>query len=588
MKARAWTRAALGASACLCACSSVPDKTACLGLARRIGDAPRVPIEEAGLEGGAAAPTGLRVMATSQDFEDSRNELSGPPEYVFVALPPEEDKTEREERTLVLPQGQYRVERLKVEEFTPPAAPAAAGDPSRDNPEWSLDLIDYRGALAALDEQRRRKGRPSIAELAPGHDGADPVVVGHPDTGYTFHRALGEFPFGPRQPGRSKARVMPADGYGFRDCTCSTFDLEAEGLIHGLRDPRHGTATSSLIVGQGTRTDPATVQVRGVAPGALLVPLRVATGVIIGEARGFQMAMAVRHAVLGANLNEGYDPARWSDECIRHAEGGRRGGNRGSLTARSAHVLSISMGGPPSIMKRALATLEKAMLMAERRGVIVVAAAGQGAESGVEKVLVKFIHGDGVVYPGAFDGVIGVAASNIHGLPWKATFRGDPVDVTAPGELVWNAKYKREDDGRLIEVVETGKGTSFSTAITAGVAALWLDYHGRAELERRFGTVAAIPSAFKYVLVRSGFDTPADLCGLAERSTLPYASLVCANKDQPWDSARFGMGHLDARKVLTAPLPTRDELCDFVKNGVGPAGRWKRRPEEAAFICPSS
>jgi thermitase len=381
--------------------------------------------------------------------------------------------------------------------------------------------------------------------------------------------------------------VRPAEGYGFRDCTCSTFDLEVEGLVHGLRDPRHGTATSSLIVGQGARTDPATVQVRGIAPGADLMPLRVATGVIIGEARGFQMAMAVRHAVLGATLNEGYDPARWSDECIRRAEGGRRGGARGSLTARPAQVLSISMGAPASIMGRALPTLEKAMLMAERRGVIVVAAAGQGAERGIEKIFVKFAHGDSVAYPGAFDGVIGVSASNIHGLPWKATFRGEPVDVSAPGELVWNAKYKPLDDGRLAEIVETGKGTSFSTAITAGVAALWVDYHGRAELARRFGTEAAIPSAFKYVLVRSGFNTPEELCALAERRALPYASLVCANKGQPWDTARFGAGHLDARKVLTAPLPTREELCGFVKNGLGPPGRWKRRPEEAAAICPA-
>jgi subtilisin family serine protease len=572
------------------ACGGGLRKTACLALARRIGDAPTQPGgPESALEASTAEPV-VKVVGTSNDFDDSLQE-SGPPEYLFVALPPELDEDEKQalaERSVPLRRGTFRIERLKVEEEMPETAPAPEGDPSLQNPQWSLDLIDYESALTALAEQRRRQGRPGLDELPPGNDGSDPVVVGHPDTGYTFHRALGEFPFGPRRPGRKPARVRVADGYGFRDCTCSAFDLEVEGLVHGLRDARHGTATSSLIVGAGARTDKDTIEVRGIAPGAELMPLRVATGVIIGEARAFQMAMAVRHASLAGALNPEYSQERWSDECVRHAEGCRRAGTNGSLTARAAQVLSISMGGPQSMMGRALPILEKAMLMAERRGVIVIAAAGQGAESGVEKIFVKFVHGDSVVYPGAFESVIGVGATNIHGLPWKAMFRGAPVDVSAPGELVWNAKSERQADQSLKEVVAPGKGTSFSTAITAGVAALWLDYHGRDALAQRYRTPAAIPSAFKYALVHGGFNTPAELCALAESRHLPYAGAVCANKATPWDASRFGVGQLDARKLLTTPLPTPEELCDFVRNGMGPDHRWRRKPEEAATICPAS
>jgi subtilisin family serine protease len=585
----AWLAAGLALAGI--ACGGGPPKTACLALARRIGDAPTQPggPESAPTEATSAEPE-IRVIGSPNDFDD-RVQESAPPEYLFVALPPELDEEAKQrlaERSVPLRRGRFKIERLKIEEETPEVAPAPKGDPALDHPQWSLDLIDYEGALQALAEQRRRQGRPTLDELAPGHDGADPVVVGHPDTGYTFHRALGEFSFGPRRPGREPARVRVADGYGFRDCSCSAFDLEVEGLAHGIRDPRHGTATSSLIVGVGKRTDKDTIEVRGIAPGAEVMPLRVATGVIIGEARAFQMAMAVRHASLLGPLNAEYSPERWSDECIRHAEGCRRAGPNGSLTARPAQVLSISMGGPPSMTGRALPILEKAMLMAERRGVIVVAAAGQGAESGVEKAFVKFVHGDSVVYPGAFESVIGVGATNIHGLPWKAMFRGAPVDVSAPGELVWNAKSERQQDDSLREVVAPGKGTSFSTAITAGVAALWLDYHGRAALAQRYRTEAAIPSAFKYALVHGGFDTPAELCALAESRGLPYADTVCANKATPWDSTRFGVGQLDARKLLTAPLPTPEELCDFVRNGVGPDHRWRRKPEEAATICPAS
>ena len=92
-------------------------------------------------------------------------------------------------------------------------------------------------------------------------------------------------------------------------------------------------------------------------------------------------------------------------------------------TARGAHVISISLGGPwPS------ATLRRAVEDAVSAGVIVLAAAGNH---------VRF-----VVFPAALEEVIAVAASTIRDEPWSGSSRGDAVDITAPGASVWRARSR--------------------------------------------------------------------------------------------------------------------------------------------------
>ena len=153
-----------------------------------------------------------------------------------------------------------------------------------------------------------------------------------------------------------------------------------------------------------------------------------------------------------------------------------------------------------------------------------------------------------------------------------------------PGEGVWNAKFlSRTADAE--PTVAPGKGTSFSTAITAGVAAVWLDYHGRDALVAAYGR-AAVPSVFKWSLVTHGFDTPPQLCEKARALHLDYADGICQASTEPWNAQLFGPGMLDVDKLLAAPLPTKAELCDFVRNGIG--GRWKRTPADAAMICPGA
>jgi hypothetical protein len=566
------------AACCGLGASCQEDKKACIALGKRIGEAPRLAEER-------PRPPQLPVLLSSSDPDrPGLPEAARAPELVVVGLPPDlsdEERKELREEKLDFSGARYELEPLKVEEETPPLKEVAADDPAQAHPEWSLEHIGYDAALLRLEERRRATNRPPLAQDPPGKG----VVIGHPDTGHTFHQALGQFEFGPAHTGAPRSPLRPRDGYGFRDCNCNTYDLELVGLTRGLRDPRHGTATSSVIVGPypHTSAQPDALAMRGVAPGAELIPLRTNTGVIIGEARALQLAMAIRHAVSTAAVRPDFGEAAWLDSCIRVKEECRRGraGDACSLVARPVQVISISLGGPKSLIARAYPFLEKAVRLAESQGVIVVAAAGQGAEDGVAKLLVKVLHGQGVVYPGAFESAIGVAASNIKGRPWLATFRGPEVDVTAPGEGVWNAKFV----GRATApepTVAPGKGTSFSTALTAGVAALWLDYHGRDALIAAYGR-AALPSAFKWSIVNHGFNTPAQLCEKARALNLAYAEGICSAAAEPWDVQQFGPGILDVDKLLAAALPTRDELCAFVREG-----RWKRTPQDAALICPAS
>jgi len=76
------------------------------------------------------------------------------------------------------------------------------------------------------------------------------------------------------------------------------------------------------------------------------------------------------------------------------------------------------------------------------------------------------------------------AACNNAREPWEGSSRGKAVAVTAPGENVWVAQPG--DAGGLGTDVGPGSGTSFAVATVAGMAALWLAYHGRDNLLSRY------------------------------------------------------------------------------------------------------
>jgi len=268
------------------------------------------------------------------------------------------------------------------------------------------------------------------------------------------------------------ARLLVSQGYDYDDDDPDPLDDLTDDF---LDNPGHGTGTGSVILsGVGSATGGTGPFVSGVAPHAALIPIRTTESVVLISMRGLRQA-------------------------IDHA------------TTHGAQVISMSLGGPfPGF------GTERAVARAVDAGTIVLAAAGN--EVGF------------VVFPAAFDQVIAVAASNIRDEPWSGSSHGPAVDITAPGESVWRARAAREQSGQMAFTVERGNGTSFAVATTAGVAALWVSFHGWTNLVRRFGA-SNIARVFKQTL-QASCRTP-----------------------RGWNTAEYGPGIVDARQLLAAALP---------------------------------
>lgn len=229
--------------------------------------------------------------------------------------------------------------------------------------------------------------------------------------------------------------------------------------------PGHGTATASVIFS-------GAADLHGVAPGAEVVPLRVSDSVI--------------H----------FDFANVAEALYRARD-------------RGCHVVSMSLGGP-----WAGRALERAVDRVIADGLILLAAAGN--------------QWPFVVYPAKLDSVVGVAASNADTKPWRGSASGAAVDITAPGESVWRA-HAHKVSGALRFDTERSSGTSYATATTAGVCALWLQRHGVAALRARYG--GRLASVFMELLKTHCRTVPG------------------------WNTRRYGPGLVDAAALLAAPLP---------------------------------
>lgn len=275
-------------------------------------------------------------------------------------------------------------------------------------------------------------------------------------------------------------------GFDFLDMDPDATDpLEEKPPGVLIANPGHGTGTSSVIIsprGDQTPSNENEKFVSGVAPGASVMPLRITQSVVLFGM--MKLAKAIDYAV-----------------------------------ENGAHVVSISLGGVPSLR------LWWSIVNAQRKGVIVAAAAGN---------CVRF-----VVWPAAYDEVIGVAACNAKREIWIGSSRGEGVDVTAPGESVWHATAKRNLGNGVVGFgVDRGNGTSFAVTAVAGIAALWLSYHGREALVQKYG-LRNIPRVFVQVLKGS-----CDPIGNRE-------------------AGKFGAGLVNAEKILTTPLPGKIEELEL-------------------------
>ena len=186
----------------------------------------------------------------------------------------------------------------------------------------------------------------------------------------------------------------------------------------------------------------------GVAPGALVVPLRAVESVV--QLFDSDVARAVEHARL-----------------------------------TGCHIVSISVGG------KGFFGLRAAIQRAVDAGMIVMGAAGNNVRI--------------VVAPASYPNCLAVAATGPDDQPWPESSRGRAVDVSAPGWGVHIAGYTWEG-GVPVAIVGQSSGTSYAVTHLAGVAALWLAHHGPGELQKRYG--AGVQAAFLRLLRSGGSRVP--------------------------------------------------------------------------------
>lgn len=241
--------------------------------------------------------------------------------------------------------------------------------------------------------------------------------------------------------------------------------------------PGHGTSTASIIAtGDSPDSEPW-----GVAPGAKVLPLRVSSSVI--------------------HLS-------FQNVCDAFVE----------AMAREAHVISMSLGGPLGS-----GLLNSLVRQALDKGIIIVSAVGNYIPT--------------VVFPAHIPGVIACTASNALTAPWRFSGLGAEAAITAPGELVW---HDTGNSGGTDPLPTNGDGTSFATANVAGLAALWLSFHGREDLVKFYKDPGLIPFAFRLCLQQSADSTPAFIKG---------------------GKGGFGAGIAQADKLLGRKLPTPAEAA---------------------------
>ena len=136
-------------------------------------------------------------------------------------------------------------------------------------------------------------------------------------------------------------------------------------------------------------------------------------------------------------------------------------------TDEGAEVINLSLGEEEVDSP----VLEKAINRAQRKGAVVVAAAG------------NYGRYSGTVYPAAYRNVVAVAATDKNNRRTSSSSVGDWVDVSAPGSAILTTKrFARYG---------TASGTSLSSPFVAGVAGL-LAAQGRSagEIRRRINSTA--------------------------------------------------------------------------------------------------
>ncbi|MDX3235828.1 type VII secretion-associated serine protease mycosin [Streptomyces sp. ME03-5709C] len=282
---------------------------------------------------------------------------------------------------------------------------------------------------------------------------------------------------------------------------------------------KHGTGMAGIIAGHGHGPG-GSDGVLGIAPEARILPVRV-----ILEEKDPQRKKA--RTQRGSALADGI---RWAAD-------------------HGADVINLSLGDD-SRTAHPEAQEDDAIQYALRKGVVVVASAGNGGE-----------QGNRASYPAAYPGVIAVAAVDRYGSRAAFSTRRWYATVAAPGVDVVVADPNR----RYYE----GWGTSTACAYVSGVAALVRSAHPRlspAQVKRLLAdTARSAPAGGRDDAVGHGLVDPVAALKAAAKLT-PEGAVPSA---APYPRAYFGAGP-DAAKAAGAA--DRDALGDGIAVACAVAG----------------
>lgn len=328
----------------------------------------------------------------------------------------------------------------------------------------------------------------NLFDLTPGKLPWADIRVGHIDTGCTRHPALG-FKGDRSDYVRSDlGRNLFSDFLPLPDPSQPSLDPpEENGPFDNLSGGNggHGTRTLSVLAGFYDLADASAPPFYGAAPGASVIPYRVTNSILIDHVQRL-IAAAIDDAI-----------------------------------GKDCRVISMSLGGIVPYGK-----LAKAIDRAYETGVIVCAAAGNVIRE--------------VTYPGRYNRVVTVGGACPVGRsgfePWDGASRGPYVDICGPASGVRRASAEWRGGQLDYFIAADGNGTSYATALCAGVAALWLAQR-QDDLKAAYGDPSwRWPAAFKRLLKETA-DCPAG-----------------------WDTNEWGRGLYRADRLLVAALPAAGSL----------------------------
>lgn len=335
----------------------------------------------------------------------------------------------------------------------------------------------------------------SLFDLTPGTLSWADIRVAHIDTGCTRHQALGFHDGASDYVRTDLGKNLFRDFLPLPDPSQpNTEPPEEIGPFDNLSEPDggHGTRTLSVLAGFFDPPDHSEPPFYGAAPGACVIPYRVTNSVVIDHVQRL-MVDAIEDAI--------------RQQC---------------------RVISMSLGGLFPYSR-----LAKAIDHAYEAGVIVCAAAGNRIRD--------------VTVPGVYNRVVTVGGARPVGntgfAPWDGASRGIYVDICGPANGVRRASVAKRDGEFAYFITANGSGTSYATALCAGIAALWLAKR-KTDLQAAYGNPSwRWPAAFKR-LIKETADCPAG-----------------------WDPNEWGRGLYRADKLLAADLPAAGSLHQEAEAG---------------------